>query len=117
MWVYQKLTRRCVYKKLYGLEPILIYFAFLFSLTDVELLGAGSLLRKYVSLLSAHVRDIMPTAAKLAAPSPKQFSSVASIIESDLSGEICLYILLGKNLFSILMVCGLRTPNKKVAST
>ncbi|XP_071496413.1 E3 ubiquitin-protein ligase HERC2-like [Diadema antillarum] len=55
---------------------------------DAELLGAGSLLKKYVTLLVTHIRDIMPTATTLAARSPKRFASVADIIESDLSGVL-----------------------------
>ncbi|XP_063970630.1 E3 ubiquitin-protein ligase HERC2-like [Lytechinus pictus] len=55
---------------------------------DAELLGAGSLLKKYITLLVTHIRDIMPTATNLAGRSPKQFASVADIIQSDLSGVL-----------------------------
>ena len=53
---------------------------------DPELLGAGSLLRKYMTLLSAHVADILPIAASLAFHSSKHFALVAKIIARDVSG-------------------------------
>ncbi|XP_038055580.1 E3 ubiquitin-protein ligase HERC2-like [Patiria miniata] len=56
--------------------------------TSSETLGAVSLLRKYISLLSAHIHDVLPAASDLAARTPKQFPAVASIIESDLSGVL-----------------------------
>ncbi|XP_033632375.1 E3 ubiquitin-protein ligase HERC2-like [Asterias rubens] len=56
--------------------------------TSAETLGAISLLKKYISLLAAHIHDVLPAASDLASRSPKQFSTVASIIESDLSGVL-----------------------------
>ena len=69
--------------------PIICLYLFVlyFLDSDAELLGAGSLLKKYITLLVTHIRDIMPTATNLASRSPKQFASVADIIESDLSGR------------------------------
>ncbi len=66
--------------------------------TSAGTLGAISLLKKYISLLSAHIHDVLPAASDLASRSPKQFSTVASIIESDLSGNknsliICIKLL------------------------
>ena len=54
---------------------------------DPELLGAGSLLRKYMTLLCAHVADIIPIAASLASYSSKHFALVARIITRDVSGN------------------------------
>ncbi|CAH1268468.1 HERC2 [Branchiostoma lanceolatum] len=54
----------------------------------LELLGAGSLLRKYVSLLCIHVADVLPVAASLAAISAKHFAVVSSVLSADLSGVL-----------------------------
>ncbi len=58
---------------------------------EVELLGAGSLLRKYVSLICSHVCDVMPVASALAVHSSKHFSTVAKIITQDVTGDFRRY--------------------------
>ena len=55
-------------------------------ISDSELQGAGSLLRKYVSLLCNHITDILPLGASLATISCKHFSLVSKIISSDVTG-------------------------------
>ncbi|XP_052796353.1 E3 ubiquitin-protein ligase HERC2-like isoform X2 [Mya arenaria] len=55
---------------------------------DSELQGAGSLLRKYSSLLCGHVMDILPLGASLASNSSKHFSLVSKIITSDVTGVL-----------------------------
>ncbi|XP_033111225.1 E3 ubiquitin-protein ligase HERC2-like [Anneissia japonica] len=57
-------------------------------IVDPELLGAGSLLRKYIALLCSHINDIMPVASSLAGQSCKHFAVVARVVESDLSGVL-----------------------------
>lgn len=57
-----------------------------FLISDSELQGAGSLLRKYITLLCNHVSDILPRGASLAANSSKHFSLVSKIIVSDVTG-------------------------------
>ncbi|KAJ8297784.1 hypothetical protein KUTeg_024315 [Tegillarca granosa] len=54
--------------------------------TELELQGAGSLLRKYISMLCNHVTDILPVAASLANLSAKHFSVVSKIISKDVTG-------------------------------
>ena len=56
--------------------------------TDVELHGAGSLLRKFVGMLCKHVADIVPLGASLAAKSSHHFSLVSKILSSDVTGKI-----------------------------
>ncbi|KAI8508669.1 E3 ubiquitin-protein ligase herc2, partial [Branchiostoma belcheri] len=61
---------------------------------DLELLGAGSLLRKYVALLCIHVADVLPVAASLAAISAKHFAVVSSVLSADLSELVVCMVLL-----------------------
>ena len=84
-------------------DPTQFSTSYFIPKSDAELLGAGSLLKKYITLLVTHIRDIMPTATNLASRSPKQFASVADIIESDLSGKcesffVLFWIVLGVQL-------------------
>ncbi|XP_052077229.1 E3 ubiquitin-protein ligase HERC2-like isoform X2 [Mytilus californianus] len=53
---------------------------------ELELQGAGVLLRKYVTLLCNHVSDILPIAASLATTGTKHFSIVSKIIQKDVTG-------------------------------
>ncbi|XP_052278368.1 E3 ubiquitin-protein ligase HERC2-like [Dreissena polymorpha] len=55
---------------------------------DSELLGCGSLLRKYIGLLCNHVTDILPLGSSLASNSGKHFSLVSRIITSDVTGVL-----------------------------
>ncbi|XP_064637694.1 E3 ubiquitin-protein ligase HERC2-like isoform X2 [Lineus longissimus] len=55
---------------------------------DPELLGAGSVLRKYIQLVCNYVNDLLPMAASLAGFGSKNFASVARIIEGDVSGVL-----------------------------
>ena len=57
------------------------------SVTETELIGASSLLRKYLMLLCAHVADVLPIAASLATCSEKHFTLIAQIIAKDVSGK------------------------------
>lgn len=54
---------------------------------DCELVAAGSLLKKYLTLLCAHVADVLPIAASLAAYSSSHFCLVAKLITRDVSGK------------------------------
>ncbi|XP_068082847.1 E3 ubiquitin-protein ligase HERC2 [Anabrus simplex] len=53
------------------------------SQQDQDVLGAESLLTKYIQMLSSHVTDILPIASSLAATSSKHFSLIASILRGD----------------------------------
>ncbi|KAJ8028688.1 E3 ubiquitin-protein ligase HERC2 [Holothuria leucospilota] len=55
---------------------------------DAEMLGVGSLLCKYVSMLSTHVRNILTVATNLVTQSPQCFGPVSELIASDLSGVL-----------------------------
>ncbi len=68
------------------LESLVQMLHCLFS--EPDLLGAGSLLRKYLSLICGHVSDVMPVACALAVYSSKHFTTVARIITSDVTGKI-----------------------------
>nr|CAD7427832.1 unnamed protein product [Timema monikensis] len=48
-----------------------------------DVLGAETLITKYIYLLSSHVSEILPSAAELAAVSSKHFSYVASVLRGD----------------------------------
>lgn len=68
-------------------------------ISDPEVLGAVSLLRKYVALLASHVDDCLTVASTLASLSPRCFALVASVLEADLTG-----ILLPELLVSLLLL-------------
>ncbi|XP_046386640.1 E3 ubiquitin-protein ligase HERC2 isoform X3 [Ischnura elegans] len=53
-----------------------------------EALGAESLLGKYVHLVCCHVKDTLHIASRVASISQRHFSSVASILESDVVGVL-----------------------------
>ncbi|XP_064481734.1 E3 ubiquitin-protein ligase HERC2-like isoform X2 [Ornithodoros turicata] len=64
-----------------------------------EVLGAVSLLRKYVSLMASHVEDCLSVASILGSLSPHRFALAASVLESDITG-----ILLPELLVSLLLL-------------
>ncbi|XP_053987984.1 E3 ubiquitin-protein ligase HERC2 isoform X2 [Hylaeus volcanicus] len=51
---------------------------------DQEMLGAESLLKKYISQISVHVTEIMSSAAELANASVKQFVFVVTVLRGDI---------------------------------
>ena len=53
---------------------------------DPELLGVGSLLKKYISLLCTHMGDILPVATSIASTGHRHFAEVSRVIEGDLTG-------------------------------
>nr|CAD7262173.1 unnamed protein product [Timema shepardi] len=53
------------------------------ALSAQDVLGAETLITKYIYLLSSHVSEILPSAAELAAVSSKHFSYVASVLRGD----------------------------------
>ncbi|XP_058886345.1 E3 ubiquitin-protein ligase HERC2-like isoform X1 [Acipenser ruthenus] len=53
-----------------------------------ELLGVGSLLKKYIALLCTHIGDILPVATSIAFTSHRHFAEVSRIIEGDLTGVL-----------------------------
>ena len=70
-------------------------------------------MRKYLTLLCAHVADVLPLAASLAAYSSKHFALVAKIVLKDVSGKLQLNFFNLKNVsigifINILLVLGYR---------
>lgn len=57
---------------------------------DPELLGVGSLLKKYIALLCTHIGDILPVATSIASTGRRHFAEVSRVIEGDLTGNPCL---------------------------
>ncbi|KAL1023407.1 hypothetical protein UPYG_G00040470 [Umbra pygmaea] len=53
-----------------------------------ELLGVGSLLKKYIALLCTHIGDILPVATSIAFTGHRHFNQVSRIIEGDLTGVL-----------------------------
>ncbi|XP_024133922.1 E3 ubiquitin-protein ligase HERC2 isoform X2 [Oryzias melastigma] len=53
-----------------------------------ELLGVGSLLKKYIALLCAHIGDILPVATSIASAGRRHFAEVSRVIEGDLTGVL-----------------------------
>lgn len=68
---------------------------------DPELLGVGSLLKKYIALLCTHIGDILPVATSIASTGRRHFAEVSRVIEGDLTGNPSLFVLL----ISALIVC------------
>ncbi|XP_040349847.1 E3 ubiquitin-protein ligase HERC2 [Herpailurus yagouaroundi] len=68
-----------------------------------ELMGVGSLLKKYTALLCTHIGDILPVAASIASTSWRHFAEVACIVEGDFTGVllpelvVSIVLLLSKN--------------------
>ena len=54
--------------------------------SEPELVGASVLLRKFLTLLCAHVADVLPVAASLASCSHQHFVAVSRIIVKDVCG-------------------------------
>lgn len=54
---------------------------------DPELLGVGSLLKKYIALLCTHIGDILPVATSIASTGRRHFAEVSRVIEGDLTGK------------------------------
>ncbi|XP_076870833.1 LOW QUALITY PROTEIN: E3 ubiquitin-protein ligase HERC2 [Brachyhypopomus gauderio] len=59
-----------------------------YTLTHPEILGVGSLLKKYIALLSTHIGDILPVATSIAFNGHRHFAEVSRIIEGDLTGVL-----------------------------
>uniref|UniRef100_A0A669BIW0 E3 ubiquitin-protein ligase HERC2 n=1 Tax=Oreochromis niloticus TaxID=8128 RepID=A0A669BIW0_ORENI len=53
-----------------------------------ELLGVGSLLKKYIALLCTHIGDILPVATSIASTGCRHFAEVSRVIEGDLTGVL-----------------------------
>nr|XP_004552854.2 E3 ubiquitin-protein ligase HERC2 isoform X1 [Maylandia zebra] len=53
-----------------------------------ELLGVGSLLKKYIALLCTHIGDILPVAISIASTGCRHFAEVSRVIEGDLTGVL-----------------------------
>ncbi|XP_034287268.1 E3 ubiquitin-protein ligase HERC2 isoform X1 [Pantherophis guttatus] len=68
-----------------------------------ELLGVGSLLKKYTALLCTHIGDILPVATSIASISHRHFAEVSRVVDGDLTGVllpelvVSVVLLLSKN--------------------
>nr|XP_031307020.1 E3 ubiquitin-protein ligase HERC2 isoform X7 [Camelus dromedarius] len=73
------------------------------DISSPELMGVGSLLKKYTALLCTHIGDILPVAASIASTSWRHFAEVACIVEGDFTGillpelVVSVVLLLSKN--------------------
>ncbi|KAF4026258.1 hypothetical protein G4228_018565 [Cervus hanglu yarkandensis] len=73
------------------------------EISSPELMGVGSLLKKYTALLCTHTGDILPVAASVASTSWRHFAEVACIVEGDFTGillpelVVSVVLLLSKN--------------------
>uniref|UniRef100_A0A3B5ANJ8 HECT-type E3 ubiquitin transferase n=1 Tax=Stegastes partitus TaxID=144197 RepID=A0A3B5ANJ8_9TELE len=63
-------------------------FDFTDAIADPELLGVGSLLKKYIALLCTHIGDILPVATSIASTGRRHFAEVSRVIEGDLTGVL-----------------------------
>ncbi|XP_022531523.2 E3 ubiquitin-protein ligase HERC2 isoform X2 [Astyanax mexicanus] len=59
-----------------------------YTLSHPEILGVGSLLKKYIALLCTHIGDILPVATSIAFNSHRHFAEVSRVIEGDLTGVL-----------------------------
>lgn len=59
-----------------------------------DLLGVGSLLKKYTALLCTHIGDILPVATSIASTSHRHFAEVSRVVDGDLTGRIFFAVLL-----------------------
>ncbi|OWK60818.1 E3 ubiquitin-protein ligase HERC2 [Lonchura striata] len=68
-----------------------------------DLLGVGSLLKKYTALLCTHISDILPVATSIACTSHRHFAEVSFVVDGDLTGillpelVVSIVLLLSKN--------------------
>ncbi|NXR51396.1 HERC2 ligase, partial [Oxylabes madagascariensis] len=68
-----------------------------------DLLGVGSLLKKYIALLCTHIGDILPVATSIACTSHRHFAEVSCVVDGDLTGillpelVVSIVLLLSKN--------------------
>ncbi|XP_054256531.1 E3 ubiquitin-protein ligase HERC2 isoform X4 [Indicator indicator] len=68
-----------------------------------DLLGVGSLLKKYTALLCTHIGDILPVATSIASTSHRHFAEVSRVVDGDLTGilmpelVVSIVLLLSKN--------------------
>uniref|UniRef100_A0A8B9DR32 E3 ubiquitin-protein ligase HERC2 n=1 Tax=Anser cygnoides TaxID=8845 RepID=A0A8B9DR32_ANSCY len=68
-----------------------------------DLLGVGSLLKKYTALLCTHISDILPVATSIASASHRHFAEVSHVVDGDLTGillpelVVSIVLLLSKN--------------------
>ncbi|XP_012867362.1 PREDICTED: E3 ubiquitin-protein ligase HERC2 [Dipodomys ordii] len=73
------------------------------DISSPDLMGVGSLLKKYTALLCTHIGDILPVAASIASTSWRHFAEVAGILEGDFTGVllpelvVSIVLLLSKN--------------------
>lgn len=74
-------------------EGFHIHFGVILTLSvlDPELLGVGSLLKKYIALLCTHIGDILPVATSIASTGHRHFAEVSRVIEGDLTGNLVLF--------------------------
>ncbi|CAG01384.1 unnamed protein product, partial [Tetraodon nigroviridis] len=77
---FQRLLVSKLYMRASGTENVNGY--------NPELLGVGSLLKKYIALLCTHIGDILPVATSIASTGCRHFAEVSRVIEGDLTGVL-----------------------------
>ncbi|TWW57508.1 E3 ubiquitin-protein ligase HERC2 [Takifugu flavidus] len=77
---FQRLLVSKLYMRANGTETVNGY--------NPELLGVGSLLKKYIALLCTHIGDILPVATSIASTGCRHFAEVSRVIEGDLTGVL-----------------------------
>lgn len=70
-----------------------LWYLIAFVFADPELLGVGSLLKKYIALLCTHIGDILPVATSIASTGRRHFAEVSRVIEGDLTGNPSIIVL------------------------
>lgn len=79
--------RLCYVQTIFLLHHICFSVFFVLFFADPELLGVGSLLKKYIALLCTHIGDILPVATSIASTGHRHFAEVSRVIEGDLTGR------------------------------
>lgn len=74
-------------------NELCVLFDLSVAFADPELLGVGSLLKKYIALLCTHIGDILPVATSIASTGRRHFAEVSRVIEGDLTGNPSLDVL------------------------
>uniref|UniRef100_A0A3Q3AXX1 E3 ubiquitin-protein ligase HERC2 n=1 Tax=Kryptolebias marmoratus TaxID=37003 RepID=A0A3Q3AXX1_KRYMA len=90
LWICFCVSRGCwsaSYTWVLTAQRMLMDMSLFFS-ADPELLGVGSLLKKYIALLCTHIGDILPVATSIASTGRRHFAEVSRVIEGDLTGVL-----------------------------
>lgn len=84
--------RVCQFLKTFLSMTVMVFCAFPAFYTGPDLLGVGSLLKKYTALLCTHISDILPVATSIASASHRHFAEVSHVVDGDLTGGFLLIV-------------------------